>query len=99
SDPRDALGGSNRAREQEALCFVAAELFEDAEARLVLDTFGDGAQAERARELDGVSRHREVPRSRQVEDERLVDLECGDRQAREVCDRGVTRTEVVDADA
>src|SRR5690348_6937744 len=89
ADPRDAFVGRRRSRVEEALRLVAAELFEDVHARLLLDTFGNGAQAECARQLDRVARHREVPGRAEIEDERLVDLEGADRQAREVRDRRV----------
>ena len=96
-EPRHELLGRDRPAEQVALRLVAAVLPQHRLGIGALHALGDGPQPEAPAELD------ERPHDDGVlvvhghrHDERLVDLQLGDRKAAQVGERGVAGAEVVD---
>ncbi len=87
-------------REQEPLCHIATGGAQHPQRVLGLDAFTDDAQAEVVPEVDDRAHDRGVRGSDQhVEHEALVDLELVDREGREIAERRLAPTEVVEADA
>src|SRR5438270_12523919 len=87
----------HRSADEVALNLVAVHQEQDLCLLLFLDAFGDHLEAQRVRER--IDRLNQRPRCRigqESDDEGPVDLECLNRQLREIPEGGVTGAEVVD---
>src|ERR671936_1743697 len=92
--------GVDRPAEEETLCLLAAKTAQEMLLAFVLDAFGDYREAKRMRHLDDGAHDGGVAALLQdAGDERAVDLQRGERKAREVSEARVARAEVIDRDA
>jgi hypothetical protein len=100
ADGGDQLLARNRGRHQEALRGVAAERGQHLPVVGGFHAFGDGFQAQLAREVEAGFHHRALARLRvRIGDEALVDLEFGEGHLRELRQRGIAGAEIVDGQA
>jgi len=93
------FGARNRLAVQEPLGLIATQLPQRVQLVLVLDSFGDHAQSERARKGDH-DRHQLLSPGRcHSQHEGSIDLQGIDGQSLEAGERGVSGPEVVNGDS
>src|SRR6266511_3121980 len=92
----EGLSGQ-RTTEKESLSEIAAAKSDELELFVGFDALADDANAQAMRHGDDRLDHRRVSRvARDVEDERLVDLDGVHRQLFQVAEAGIARTKVVE---